>query len=173
RSPHQIHSLEPPAFQVAVERASEERDAVGLATRLVAPAEAGQVGSKDAMAPREAGQRKAPLDVTGAAEAVDEDDRPAGAAVGVVEPQLADVDEGRFELRLRQRAAPVSRRLRCPPGNPWSGQRALISVHSPSAMAPAEEPANAAPACQALRIASHTRLPRSVWATWPGSPPTR
>jgi len=53
------------------------------------------------------------------------------------------------------------------------GMRARINVHAPSAIAPADEPARAAPAHQASRIDSHTGVAARVAGTSPGSPPTR
>src|SRR5207249_2411500 len=53
------------------------------------------------------------------------------------------------------------------------GQVARTRVASQRAIAPAEEPASAAPADQALTIAAQAALPRRTLATSPGSPPTR
>src|SRR5438445_8947334 len=64
-------------------------------------------------------------------------------------------------------SASVGRRLK------RFGQLARMSVWLHSAIAPAEDPASAAPSCQASVMAFHTLEECSTCATRPGSPPTR
>ncbi len=53
------------------------------------------------------------------------------------------------------------------------GIRSRINVHPPNAIAPADDPASAAPSRHASTIASHDAVPASTFGTRPGSPPTR